>query len=78
MNFMDLLFFEKMVMPKVITFVYWLMLVACVVAGLVTMFSSFLAGLGILVGGAIAARLYCELIVVLFKINESLAVIRDK
>ena len=75
---MDLLFFEKMVMPKVITFVYWLMLIACVVAGLVTMFSSFLTGLGILVGGAIAARLYCELIVVLFKINESLAVIRDK
>lgn len=78
MNFMDLLFFDKMVMPKVITFVYWLALIACVIAGLVTMLNSFLTGLGILVGGAIAARLYCELIVVLFKINESLAVIRDK
>ena len=78
MNFMDLLFFDKMIMPKVMTVIYWILLAVCIVVGLLTMFSSFLSGLGILVGGAIGARLYCELIIVLFKINESLAVIRDK
>jgi hypothetical protein len=77
-EFKDLLFFDKMVMPKVITFIYWLMLLACVVAGLATMLGSFLTGLGILVGGVIAARLYCELIIVLFKMNESLTAIRNK
>ena len=30
----DLLFFDKMVMPKVITFIYWLALVGCVIGGL--------------------------------------------
>ena len=78
MEFKDLLFFDKMVMPKVITFIYWLMLLACIVGGLATMLGSFLTGLGILVGGAIAARLYCELIIVLFKMNESLTAIRNK
>lgn len=78
MEFRDLLFFDKMVMPKVITFIYWLLLLGCVIAGLATMLGSFLVGLGILVGGAIAARLYCELIIVLFKMNESLTAIRNK
>jgi len=77
-EFRDLLFFDKMVMPKVITFIYWLLLLGCVIAGLATMLGSFLVGLGILVGGAIAARLYCELIIVLFKMNESLTAIRNK
>jgi Domain of unknown function (DUF4282) len=77
-EFKDLLFFDKMVMPKVITFIYWLMLLGCVIGGLATMFASFLTGLGILVGGAIASRLYCELIIVLFKMNESLTAIRNK
>ena len=78
MEFRDLLFFDKMVMPKVITVIYWLMLLACVVVGLLTMTGSFLTGLGIIVGGAIGARLYCEIIIVLFKMNESLTAIRNK
>ena len=78
MEFKDLLFFDKMVMPKVITFIYWLMLIGCVLGGIATMFGSFLTGLLILVGGCIMARLYCELIIVLFKMNESLSVIRNK
>ena len=74
----DLLFFDKMVMPKVITFIYWLALVGCVIGGLVTMFQSFLTGLAVLIGGAIAARLYGELFMVLFKMNEALQHIRSK
>jgi hypothetical protein len=77
-EFKDLLFFDKMFMPKVITFIYWLAIIGCVIGGLVTMASSFLTGLAVLVGGSIAVRLYAELIMVFFKINESLAVIRDK
>jgi hypothetical protein len=77
-EFRDLLFFDKLIMPKVITFVYWLMLFGCIIGGLVTMFGSFISGLGILIGGVILSRLYCELMIVLFKMNESLAVIRNK
>ena len=75
----DFLFFDKMIMPKVITFIYWLALLGCVIGGLVTMFSSsFLTGLAVLIGGSIAARLYCEIFMVMFKMNEALQDIRNK
>ncbi|HEX5047773.1 MAG TPA: DUF4282 domain-containing protein [Gammaproteobacteria bacterium] len=75
----DLLFFDKLIMPKVITIIYWIGLVFCVLGGLVTMFTvSFLGGLGVIIGGAIAARLYSELIIVLFKMNEALQDIRRR
>jgi hypothetical protein len=78
MDFKDLLFFDKMIMPKVITLLYWLGLVISVIAGLATMFSSFLTGLGILVGGCIAARLYGEMIMLFFKINKRIQDIRNR
>lgn len=34
-------------------------------------FTSFATGLLIMVGGALAARIWCELLIVLFKINEN-------
>ena len=75
----DFLFFDKMIMPKVIILIYWLALAGCVLGGLGTMFTaSFLTGLAIIVFGSIAARLYCEIFLVLFKINESLQVIKDR
>jgi len=72
-----LFFFDSMITPKIITFVYWLLLVVAVVGGLGSMFAfrgvtfvSFITGLGIIVGGALGARIWCELLMVLFKINE--------
>ena len=78
MDIKDLLYFDKMVMPKVITFIYWLALLGVVIGGLATMFQSFLTGLGVLIGGVIAVRLYCELFMVLFKMNEALQDLRSK
>jgi len=78
MQFNDILFFDKMLTPKIITVVYWLGLIGCVVGGLFTMTQSFLTGLAVLVLGSIAVRVYCEIVIVFFKINESLVVIRDK
>nr|WP_306288327.1 hypothetical protein [Pseudoalteromonas sp. WY3] len=46
-------FFESMLTPKIITFVYWLMLLGAVISGVTTMFvqygGGFWAGLGIIV-----------------------------
>lgn len=80
MNFRDVFFFDAMLTPKIITIVYWLLLVAMVLAGLGSMlytgfqymtFGSFMRGAGITIGGAIAARIWCELLIVFFKINEN-------
>jgi hypothetical protein len=78
----DILFFDSMLTPKIITFVYWLMLIGVLFSALGSMFSDFgggfWQGIMILVGGAIGTRIWCELLMVLFKIHENLQKIANK
>ena len=82
----DVLHFDKMLTPKIITFVYWLLLLSAIITGLSTMFSGyggfsiekFFLGLVYAAGGALAARIWCELLIVLFKMNEALQELRQK
>lgn len=77
----DVLFFDSMLTPKIITFVYWLMLIGVVISGLGAMFTaygSFWSGLGILIFGSIGVRIWCELLIVLFKIHDNLRKLADK
>ncbi len=82
----ELLFFDKMITPKIINFVYWLILAAVIISALSKIFGSyggftfqsFIVGLFILTIGAILARIWCELLIVLFKMNEALQDIRNK
>jgi hypothetical protein len=82
----DVLFFENMLTPKIITFVYWLLLFAAVIGGIGSMFGGmagftfgkFIMGILYTVGGAVGARIWCELLIVLFKMNEALQEIRRK
>ena len=81
----DLLFFDKMLTPKFITVIYWLLLVGVVIGGIGVMFSGygfsfgmFFSGLLTIVFGAIGARIWCELMIVLFKMNEALQDLRHK
>lgn len=82
----DWLFFNKMVTPQIITAVYWLLLAIAVLSGLGAMFGGFggftlgkfLTGLFIAVGGSLGARIWCELLIVLFKIHENLQKVASK
>jgi hypothetical protein len=75
----DVLFFDKMLTPTIIVVVYWLILAAAVVGGLVTMFtSSFLTGLLALIGGVLFGRIWCELLIVLFKMNDALQTLKNR
>ena len=78
----DIFFFDSMLTPKIITFIYWLLLISSLVSGLTSMFTEygggFLAGLGIIIFGAIGSRIWCELLIVLFKIHENLQKIANK
>jgi hypothetical protein len=86
MSARQIFFFDSMLTPKIITFVYWLALFGVVVSGLVSMFAGyggltfgkFLMGLVIIVGGAIGARIWCELLIVLFKIHENIRRLAEK
>jgi len=75
----DLFFFDRMLTPSIITVVYWLLLLSVLVGGIGMMFGqSFFAGLGIIVFGALGVRIWCELLIVLFKIHQNLKAIADK
>jgi len=82
----DIFFFETMLTPKIITFVYWLLLLVAVISGITTMFSgyggltfgSFFSGIALAVFSAIGARIWCELMIVLFKIHGNLQKLADK
>jgi len=81
MNLRNVLYFDAMLTPKVITVVYWLLLLGSVIAGLGSLiytgfqymtFGGFMRAIGITLGGAIASRIWCELMIVLFKLNENM------
>ena len=81
MNVRDVFYFDSMLTPKVVTLVYWLLLLTALMGGIGSMFytgfqymsfSTFLRALVITLGGAIAARIWCELMIVLFKLNENI------
>lgn len=75
----DIFFFDSMLTPKIITAVYWLLLLVAVFTGLATMLGGKLvAGLLTLVIGALGARIWCELLIVLFKMNEALQEMRRR
>lgn len=82
----DLFFFNRMLTPKIITLVYWLLLIGAVIGGFGSMFAgytgftfgSFCLGIVYIVGGIIGARIWCELLIVLFKMNEALQDLRSK
>lgn len=75
----DFLFFDTMLTPKIITLVYWLLIIGCIVSGLGSILTgSVITGAAVIVFGIVFSRIYCELMIVLFKMNEALQDIRKK
>ena len=80
----NLLYFDSMLTPKIITFVFWLMLLVTVVFGLGTMFgggltfAKLLSGLLGMAMRVVGARISCEILIVLFKIHENIKKLAEK
>ena len=71
-------YLEEMVTPKLLTIFYWILLFAFITKGIGDIFEGdFFRGLVWVVGGSLASRVACELVVVLFRINEILHEIND-
>jgi len=73
-----ILFFDTMITPKVITLLYWIVMVLIIFSGIFMMTQSVLQGLAILVGGTIVYRVLFEMIIIAFKNNEYLKKIAEK
>ena len=82
----DFLTFRKMLTPIVIQILFWLGVVACILGGIGAILAGVaridrtpeLIGIGILavVFGPLVMRIYCEWLIVLFRINDTLTDIR--
>jgi hypothetical protein len=84
----DFLKFKKMLTPIIIQIIFWIGVVGSIIFGLITMVqgaaSSFgggamvFSGLIMIFFGPILTRIYCELLIVIFSINDSLTEIKNQ
>lgn len=83
----DWLSFRRMLTPILIKILFWINIAICVFAGLGNIIMSFdsyrggeqfFMGLMILILGPLFIRVACELLIVIFKMNESLSEISSK
>ena len=83
----DFIKFRKMITPMIIQVLFWIGAVLSVLGGLVTMATSFgryggggaqfLGGLLVIVLGPVVVCIYCELLILFFRMNETLNEIKD-
>jgi hypothetical protein len=77
----EFLSFRKMITPAIIQIIFWIGILAVLIAGIMQM---LLGGIGLLTGlvtwvvGAVMVRIYCELLILMFRIYDVLKEIRDK
>jgi hypothetical protein len=82
----EFLSFRKMITPMIIQILFWIGVGLCVLFGLISIgtsftryggVSTFFTGLMLIVVGPIAVRIYCEIVIIFFRINETLTEIKD-
>ncbi len=85
-EFSDFLSFRKMVIPIIIQILFWLGVLIAVIFGIVYIVygvvrsdvTALLYGLLVLILGPLVVRIYCEILILFFRINETLTEISDK
>ena len=78
----DFLTFRRMITPVIIQILYWMMTLAAIVAGIVLLSreegDAKAVGLAVIVIGPLVLRVYAELLMVVFRIYETLTDIRNQ
>lgn len=84
----DFLTFRKMITPVFIQIIFWIGVVLCVISGLTLMIAGagsnyggggqILTGLVTLFVGPLFVRVYCEILILFFRMNETLNDIRNE
>lgn len=86
MNIKNLLTFDTMITPFIIQIVFWVGTLGSVISGVIMLISGFtdiaptmyiFAGILIIIIGPLVIRVYCELLILTFKIYEHLSAIRS-
>ena len=84
----DFLKFKKMIAPIIIPILFWIGVIACIITGLFLIFLGIhdldpgggeivFMGFAYIFFGPIIVRLSCELLIILFSVNDKLSDIKD-
>jgi hypothetical protein len=82
----DFLSFRKMITPIIIQILFWLGVIIAIIFGIVSIvygvvrsdIPTLLYGLLVLILGPLVVRIYCEILILFFRINETLTEISNK
>ena len=75
----EYLSFDKLITPTLVRILFWALVVVSILVAISDIFGgSFWRGVAIFFLGPLVARVYCEIIIVLFQINNILTEIRDE
>lgn len=74
----EYLTFRRMITPVLIQVIFWIAVVAIVIAGIVQLGQGDVSGIFLILLGPLVARIYAELLIVIFRINEDVAAIRRR
>ena len=78
----DFLVFRRMVTPILIQIVFWVVVIIAILGGLDKLLSGphlseRVGGLAIIILGPLVARVYAEMLILIFKINETVTEIKN-
>ena len=73
----DLLFFNKMITPTIMTIAYWVLCAGVLIQGIRFMRYNVGYGIFMIVVGIVAIRVTCEALLIFFKIGENTKKIAD-
>lgn len=93
MDLKEFLNFRKMITPVIIKFIFWISVAASVLFGIITVFGGLISGFNngsfwgtiatliitpiVVIFSIFISRIYTELLIVIFQINENLTDIRN-
>jgi hypothetical protein len=76
----DFLRFETMITPAVVQVIFWIAVVIAVIAGIIQIVTGgklgIITGLLTIILGPLVARIYCEILIIFFRINDHLRAIQ--
>lgn len=77
--FKDFLSFRRMITPGLVQIIFWLAVIACVIMGIVNIVHLLiLQGIVTILIGPLVIRIICEYVIVIFRINNTLADIKNQ
>jgi hypothetical protein len=79
----DFFAFRTMITPVIIQIIFWVGVALCIIFGLAAIFIGSRYGNGgpfygvlLIILGPVAVRIYCEILIIFFRINETLTEIK--